>query len=253
MKFKNLHKQEQPLLLGNVWDVPSTKLAEKLHFQALGTSSSAIASLLEYKDGEEMKFSELEYMVNRIALNTTLPLSVDLESGYSLQPKEIANHIKRLVDIGVVGINIEDSRVAHERILLDADEFSKILAEVNSILLEENVDVFMNVRTDTFLLNHPNVIDETKKRIRLYEGAGAHGIFIPGIEKVTDIKEMVTCTRLPINVMSMPNLPDFETLTTLGVKRMSTGNFLFTKMYDQLENSTKELLKQKSFKSIFTC
>ena len=52
MEFKNLHNQEKPLLIGNVWDVPSTELAEKLNFQAIGTSSSAIASILGSNDGE---------------------------------------------------------------------------------------------------------------------------------------------------------------------------------------------------------
>lgn len=83
MEFKNLHNQNKPLLVCNVWDIPSTELAEKLNFQAIGTSSSAVASILGYNDGEEMEFSELEYFVKRISYISKLPLSVDLESGYS--------------------------------------------------------------------------------------------------------------------------------------------------------------------------
>lgn len=123
MEFNNLHSQDKPLLIGNVWDVPSAKMAEELNFKAIATSSSAIAALLGYNDGEEMKFSELEYLVKRIALNTNLPLSVDLESGYSRDPKQIVNHIKRLSQVGVVGINIEDSVVNQKRVLLDANDF----------------------------------------------------------------------------------------------------------------------------------
>jgi len=109
MEFKNLHNREKPLLIGNVWDVPNTKTAEKLNFHVIGTSGSAIATLLGYNDGEEMEFSELEYFVKRIALNKNLPLSVDLESDYGRKPTEIVNHITRLAELGVVGINIEDS------------------------------------------------------------------------------------------------------------------------------------------------
>ncbi len=251
MKFKNLHIQDKPLLIGNVWDVPSTKTAEKLKFQAIGTSSSAIASILGYNDGEEMEFSELEYFVERIATNTNLPLSVDLESGYSCKPKEIVNHIKRLVELGVVGINIEDSIVNEKRILLNANDFAKTLKEIKRELEKENADVFINVRTDTFILLQKNVIEETKKRIQLYQNAGANGIFVPCIEKENDIKTIVDSTNLPINVMCMPNLPNFETLTKLGVKRISMGNFLFDKMYDKFEETTKTVLNQNSFKSIF--
>jgi len=251
MEFKNLHNQDKPLLIGNVWDVPSTKTAEKLRFQAIGTSSSAIASILGYKDGEEMEFSELEYFVKRIALNTSLPISVDLESGYSRNPKKIVNHIKRLAKLDVVGINIEDSIVTKKRILLDANSFAKTLSKIKSLIEKENIDIFINVRTDTFILLKENILEETKKRIKLYEKAGANGIFIPCIEKENDIKTIVNSTTLPINVMSMPNLPTFETLTKIGVKRISMGNFVFDKMYSQFEQITKHIINQNSFKSIF--
>ncbi|MFD2564959.1 isocitrate lyase/PEP mutase family protein [Aquimarina rubra] len=251
MNFKDLHHQKTPLLLGNVWDVPSAKIAEKLGFQAIGTSSAAIASLLGYKDGEEMDFSELLYFVKRITANTDLPLSVDLESGYSRDPKIIAKHIKELAGLGVVGINIEDSIVTDKRVLLDATEFADTLIAVNNLLSKENIDIFLNVRTDTFLLKHPNIVAATKKRIELYENAGADGIFTPGAENESDIREIVTCTPLPINVMCMPNLPDFETLANLGVQRISMGNFLFDRMYSQLESTTKEVVNQQSFQSIF--
>lgn len=251
MEFKYLHKQDKPLLIGNVWDVPSTKTAEKLNVQAIGTSSSAIASILGYNDGEEMEFSEMEYFVRRIALNTTRPLSVDLESGYSRKPTEIINHIKRLSELGVVGINIEDSIVNEKRVLLDADEFAKTLSEISEHLEKEKIDVFINVRTDTFILLQEGAVEETKKRIQLYQNAGANGIFTPCIEKEVDIKAIVGSTNLPINVMCMPNLPDFVTLTKLGVKRISMGNFLFDKMYDKYEQTLKTVLTENSFKSIF--
>ncbi|MBA3986725.1 MAG: isocitrate lyase/phosphoenolpyruvate mutase family protein, partial [Flavobacteriales bacterium] len=224
----------------------------KIHFQAIATSSSAIASILGYNDGEEMEFSELEYFIKRIASNTNLPLSVDLESGYSRKPKEIVNHIKRLTELGVVGVNIEDSIVVKEtRILLNANDFARTLTEIKKDLEKENIDVFLNVRTDTFILLKENVIEETKKRIQLYQNAGANGIFTPCIENKSDIQEIVNHTTLPINVMCMPNLPDFETLKKLGIKRISMGNFIFDKMYSQFEETTQNVLTEQSFNSIF--
>lgn len=251
MEFKNLHKQDKPLLIGNVWDVPSTKAAEKLNFQAVGTSSAAIAALLGYKDGEEMTFSELAYIVKRITENTRLPVSVDLESGYSRDPKEIVNHIKHLEQLGVVGINIEDSVVDKQRVLLNADDFAKTLSEIKEQLAKENSSIFINVRTDTFILLKENILKETIRRIQRYQDAGADGIFTPCIEKENDIKTIVDATKLPINVMSMPDLPDFDTLTKLGVKRISTGNFLFDKMYHTFEERIQTVLKQRSFKTLF--
>jgi 2-methylisocitrate lyase-like PEP mutase family enzyme len=252
MEFKNLHNQNNPLLIANVWDVSSAKVAEKLNFQAIGTSSSAIASILGYKDGEEMEFSELEYFVKRISLNSTLPLSVDLESGYSRKPKEIVNYIKRLANLGVVGINIEDSIISNEkRELLNADNFAKTLKEIKKSLEKENIDIFLNVRTDTFILLKENQITKTKQRIELYERAGVNGIFVPCIENISDIKEIVDHTTLPINVMCMPNLPDFEKLKKVGIKRISMGNYIFDNMYNKFEETIQHILTQKSFNSIF--
>lgn len=252
MNFTELHNQNTPLLISNVWDVPSAKIAEKLNFQAIGTSSLAIASLLGYEDGEEISFSELKYFVEKIISNTKLPLTVDLEAGYGDDEKQIIENIKELAKLGVVGVNIEDSLVKNgERTLVDAENFSKLLENIVATLTSENIDIFINIRTDTFLLGVENTISETQKRISLYENAGVDGIFVPCIETKEDIEVIVKSTKLPLNVMCMPNIPDFKTLNNLGVRRISMGNFVFDKMYNQFENITQNIVKQQSFQSIF--
>ena len=62
---------------------------------------------------------------------------------------------------------------------------------------------------------------------------------------------IVDSTTLPLNVMCMPNLPDFETLARLGVRRISMGNFVFDKMYKDFEQTVQTVLNQNSFKSLF--
>lgn len=251
MNFKTLHQQETPLLIANVWDVPSAKIAEELGFKAIATSSAAIASIFGYNDGEELTFSELENMVKKIISNTTIPLSVDIEAGYSDDPKMIAENIKKLVQLGVVGINIEDSLVKDKRELVDAEKFKQLLVEIKNVLVEDHSDVFINVRIDTFLLQIPNAISETKKRIDLYKTTSVNGFFLPCIEDEDVIKEIVNYADLPINVMCMPNLPNFEVLKNVGVKRISMGNFLFDKMYQNFKEIENNILVDQSFKSIF--
>jgi len=251
MNFKNLHHQETPLLICNVWDVASSKVAEQLNFNAIGTSSGAIAEMLGYNDGEEMSFAELEYIVKRIATSSKLPLSVDLESGYSRNPIEIVTHIKRLIDVGIIGVNLEDSIVNEQREFLDAEDFAKTISSIKEQLQKENINTFLNIRTDTFLLNHPNTLEESFRRIQLYENAGADGIFIPCVEKPEDIAVLIASTSLPINVMCMPNLPDFKTLNQLGVHRISMGNFLFKNMHNEFEKTLRSILENQSFNPIF--
>ena len=251
MNFKELHQQATPLLIGNVWDVKSAQIAEKLNFQAIATSSAAMADLLGYEDGEKMSFEELAFMVKRIAVNTNLPLSVDLEGGYSRSPSIIVNHLKQLADLGVVGVNIEDTVVQRKRTFLPAEEFAQTLSEIVKQLKKDRVEIFLNIRTDAFLLEHANRVEETKKRIHLYENAGADGIFIPCITQKRDIEKMVKSTSLPINVMCMPDLSDFEQLKELRVQRISMGNFIFANMYQYMETTLASIVEQDSFKTIF--
>ena len=46
--------------------------------------------------------------------------------------------------------------------------------------------------------------------------ADADGIFIPFIKENTDIQQVTSSTKLPINVLSMAGLPDFQALQELG-------------------------------------
>lgn len=249
--FKNLHQQDFPLLLANVWDVPSAKIAETLGFQAIGTSSAAIAKMLGYQDGEDVPFEDLYYIVKRIKANTTLPLSVDIESGYSRDIAKIIQNVLQLVNLGVVGINLEDSIVNEERKLLPTEVFATTISTLKKGLKNKNKAIFLNVRTDTFLLNVPNRIEATLQRIRLYEKAGADSLFIPGLQQETDIVTILENTKLPLNVMCFNGLPDFKTLQNLGVQRISMGNFVFEKNIAFFEQAMAGIQTEESFLSIF--
>ncbi|MBA4055859.1 MAG: isocitrate lyase/phosphoenolpyruvate mutase family protein, partial [Marivirga sp.] len=73
----------------------------------------------------------------------------------------------------------------------------------------------------------------------------------PCITDQSDITAVVNTTSLPVNVMCMPALPDFETLKKLGVKRISIGNFLNKFAYQRLENQALTILKEGNFESLF--
>jgi 2-methylisocitrate lyase-like PEP mutase family enzyme len=96
-----------------------------------------------------------------------------------------------------------------------------------------------------------NALEETLKRIRIYENAGADGIFIPCIISKPDIKKVVESTQLPVNVMTLPNLPDLNILTQLGVKRISMGPFAYNSMMKSFENNISAIQNNKSFSSLF--
>lgn len=250
-KFVALHNRAALFLLGNVWDVNSAGIFEERGFEALGTSSAAIANMLGYTDGEEMSFSELLYIVKQIVAHVSIPLSVDLEGGYGRDPSEIINHIEQLHELGVAGINIEDSLVTKKREIRSIDDFCNVISAIKNGMRNGNIGMFLNVRTDAFLLGVEKPLEETLKRITAFEKTGADGIFIPCITDEDDIKAIVSSTKLPVNVMCMPELPSFQVLTGLGVRRISMGNFLYSSMTRYIENAIQAVQNRQSFKPLF--
>jgi len=251
-KFIQLHKKETSLLLGNVWDAKSALLFEKYGYEAIGTSSAAIANSLGYEDGEEMSFEKLLTIVKDITSKVTIPLTVDMEAGYSRDVNEIINNIATLSKNGVVGINIEDSLTINKKgIIQDANDFAKIIKKIKLHLLMSNIDIFLNVRTDSYILGDDNPKNETIKRIKLYENAGADGIFVPCITNTKDIQEIVESNTVPINIMAMPELESFDTLQKAGVKRISMGPFVYSNLKENLEAGIRTIKEEQSFKALF--
>ncbi|CDG21383.1 conserved protein of unknown function [Xenorhabdus poinarii G6] len=253
MNFTKLHYQNKPLLIANVWDVGSAMIAQQIGYQALGTSSAAIAATLGYEDGEAMSFDELLYIVNRIRSVSDLPLSVDVEAGFGKTAREITINLKRLSQLGVVGINLEDSKVINGiRQLDDAAIFASMLKEVRRALADENYQLFFNIRTDTFLLNHEQALQETLLRARLYEEAGANGLFVPCLTYENDIETIAQGINVPLNIMCMPDLPSFDKLGELGVNRISMGNFIHSAIQLKLKDLMSNIKLQQSFAGVFT-
>ena len=242
--FRALHQTTTPLLLGNVWDAPSASILEKLGFKALGTSSAAVANMLGHQDGEQMPYTEYRAIIRRITAVTDLPVSVDMEAGYTRDPLQVAKHIQELAALGIVGINLEDSLVVeNSRQLVDPDDFSRKLAIIRKKLQQYSVDVFINLRMDTFLLNHPQALAESKRRVDLYSDF-IDGVFLPCIAKEKDIEAIVSHTRLPLNVMKVSGLPSLKALEGLGVKRISTGNYFHDFMQQALAEEVRSWLDQ---------
>lgn len=252
MNFVQLHQQAEPLLLANVWDAASARAAKSAGYAVIGTSSAAIADMLGYADGEGVSFAELETLIARLRAATDLPLTVDVEAGYGETARVVVNNLLKLADMGVVGVNLEDSVVRNGfRELLDTETFARRLGDIRAGLREAGVELFLNVRTDTFLLGLANALTETVARGRRYAASGADGLFVPCVTDEADIATIVDSVSLPLNVMCMPNLPSFESLTALGVKRISMGNFLYSRVQQTLQQLFAAVRDEKSFQTVF--
>ncbi len=242
-KFYQLHHQPNPFILGNAWNVKSARLIEKAGFAAIGTSSGAIADSLGYPDGEKIPFREVLYMVQRIKASTNIPLTVDMERGYTDDMNIINDHIQKLLDIGVSGINIEDAQ--GEEIYL------RKIESIKNYLAKTNQQLFINARTDGFLQKLPSPFETTVKRSKLYKDAGADGLFVTGVSDASIIKEITSAVSLPVNVVATPNLSSVETLANAGVKRISMAVFLYRNAYQHLEKIAMAIQQENSLQPLY--
>lgn len=237
--FRNLHTTNPPLRLPNVWDAGSARLIESLGASAVATTSAGVAWTLGYRDGRALPLDEVLAAASHIVRAVKVPLSVDIEHGYSDDPKVVAATVQYLADLGVAGINIEDGPDAPQVLARKIEAIRGALASTRS-------DLFVNARTDVILaglVDPAQQVRETIERGRQYAAAGADGLFVPGLRRPEDIQTVVAGVALPLNVMAWGGLPDAAALARLGVRRLSAGSAIPQAAWRTVESLARGFLE----------
>ena len=217
--FHDLHTEPGVLILPNAWDAGSARLFEDSGAKAIATTSAGVAWALGYPDGDALPISKLAAVVSGITNIIKIPLSVDVEGGYSDDPNTVAENVKQVIDAGAVGINIEDGEGTADSLVLKIEQIRK-MANLAGVKL------FINARTDVYLneIGTPESrAAETISRAARYRNAGADGFFVPLLTEPADIKTVAQEVKMPLNIMAWPDLPPASDLSLLSVKRLSSG------------------------------
>lgn len=243
-KFNELHKSKELLILGNAWNLLSALILEKAGFKAIGTTSWGIANSLGYADGELIDFEIHLGIIKTITENVKIPVSADIEAGYGENTLTIVDNLLRVADVGVTGINIEDS-LKRQKGLKEITQHCNLLSKLRTALEKNGYkDFYINARTDTYF-QKKNPFLETIERAQAYVESGASGIFVPGIIQRDEIKEIAAKVNAPLNVLSLPGLTNCDELKGLGVKRFSFGNALSDKVIAVLQKSAAQILESR--------
>jgi 2-methylisocitrate lyase-like PEP mutase family enzyme len=227
--FRRLHAGGL-LVLPNAWDAGTAVLIESLGAKAIATTSAGMAWSHGYADGDLLPVPKLLATVAEIARVVRVPLTVDIEGGYSNEPAAVGDVVAGVVDAGGVGINLEDGAGDPELLAAKIERAKDAGARLG-------VDLFVNARTDVYLkgLAPPDRrIEETLSRAERYRGVGADGIFVPGLTDAVDIKEIASSARLPLNVLGRQGLPPAAELESLGVRRLSAGSGVAQAVYGRI-------------------
>jgi 2-methylisocitrate lyase-like PEP mutase family enzyme len=224
--LRALHHASVPLMLPNAWDAASARAVVDAGFEAVATSSAAIARALGAEDGEKMDPAVAFAAVGRIAAAVDVPVTADMEGGYGLTATEF---VERLLEAGAVGCNLEDTDHHSAQPLLEAPLQAERLAAIKDAGRAAGVDVVVNARVDTFVraVGSPDEqLADGMHRGQLYAAAGADCVY----PIVLADEEVITAFRAgvpaPVNIMLRPGSPSLARLAELGVARVSLGSGL---------------------------
>jgi len=251
--FLALHTTPDVLVLPNAWDVASAKIYEMEGFPAIATASAGISAVLGYADGEHMSRDENLGMVARIAKHTDVPVSADMEAGYSDTTQGVVQTARGVLEAGAVGMNLEDG-VGHTA-LLEQRLMEERVRAIREMADAAGIHLVINARTDVFLVSGDDTaanIEHAVVRGNAYRAAGADSIFIPDMGDMDrdTMAALVNGIDAPINLIAGPMTPPVAELTKIGVGRLSLGPRPMRACLTLLRRISRQLQDEGAFELI---
>ncbi|MFC7449470.1 isocitrate lyase/PEP mutase family protein [Rhodococcus daqingensis] len=221
-----LHQPGNPVILPTVWDAWSANLAAQAGFEALTVGSHPVADSVGKPDNEGMSFEELLTRVAQITAAVDLPISVDIESGYGQTPERL---IQGLIEVGAVGLNIEDTVHSEGGRLREAQEHADFVGGLRRAADAAGVHVVINARTDLFIKQVGDDADRVERaiaRLTLAAEAGADSLYPVGFHSDEVYQRLTSALPLPVNAIADPARGEKAGYASLGVGRVSFGPLL---------------------------
>jgi 2-methylisocitrate lyase-like PEP mutase family enzyme len=223
--LRRLHVEGPMLVLPNAWDAGSASIFVEAGFPALATTSAGIAFSLGYPDGERISRDEMLAAVSRITRRIQVPITADMEAGYGQAPDAVAETVRRVIDAGAVGMNLEDRM--EEKHLIDFALAVERVRAARRAADATGVRLVLNARTDAF--EAPEIprdkrLAEAVRRGNAFREAGADSVFVPFVGDRGTIEQLVQQIHAPVNILGTPNAPTLKEMASLGVRRVTFGS-----------------------------
>ena len=240
-RFLALHQRPGGFVMPNAWDGVSALLLKEAGFEAIGTSSAALAASLGRLDGRHAVSRE-EHLANAVLLDriSGLPINGDFEDGYGDGPEEVGATVKAAIAAGLAGIGIEDTSGNPDRPIRDFDD---AVARVAAAARAGRGRIVLTGRTDNYLQGRPD-LDDTIRRLTAFAEVGADVLYAP---YPTDMASVVALVKAvapkPLNIVvgTMQGPVSVAELQRAGVKRISMGVALYTRVMGDLRTAARQL------------
>ena len=227
LRFKALHDYPGVFVIPNPWDIGSSRMLAGLGFEALATSSAASAAAVGRRDGGLTRDQALDH-ARLIVGATHLPVSADLERGFGDTPEMVAETIRRAAAAGLVGCTIEDSTGDPNRPLYDETLAVERIAAGAEAARALPFPFMLTARAHNLLYAGAH-LDDTIRRLQLFERAGADVLFAPGLPTIEAVRTACSAVSKPVNFMVGIKGKSFPVadLAAAGVKRISLATSLY--------------------------
>jgi 2-methylisocitrate lyase-like PEP mutase family enzyme len=244
--LRSLHVPGDPIVLPNAWDVASAKAIEAAGFPVVATTSGGVAAALGYEDHEGAPGDEMLAAAARIGRSVDIPLTVDAEAGYGMEPAALVSALK---STGAAGCNLEDTDHATGN-LRDPVQHADWLRRVREAARDEGYGLVINARIDVFLSavvsgshegKQGDLVTEALTRAHAYLEAGADCVFPILLREEDTLRTFTAEAPGPVNILAIPSAPSLAELAELGVARVSYGSLLHRDLMEHFSGLLRSL------------
>jgi 2-methylisocitrate lyase-like PEP mutase family enzyme len=240
-RFLALHQRPGGFIMPNAWDGTSALLLKQAGFEALGTSSAALASAMGRLDGQHA-VSLAEHLANARLIGglSDLPVNGDFEDGYAATAGDVGTTVRAAIDAGLAGIGIEDTTGDPANPIRAFDD---AVDRVRQAAKAARGRIVLTGRADNFIQGRPDLAD-TIKRLVAFAEVGADVLYAPFPTDMNAVRDIVAAVApKPVNLLigTMSGTVPFVELQRAGVKRVSMGVALYTRVMADLRKAAAEL------------
>ena len=226
--FRRLH-EGGCFVIPNPWDVGSARYLQHLGFPALATTSAGFAFSQGLPDSEVAVSRDRSLAhIAEITASVEVPVNADFQSGYGVEPQEVADSVARCVATGVAGLSVEDSTGEPSSPLHELPLAVERIRAARQAIDRSGRGVLLTARAECYHVGHPNAFRESVRRLQAYAEAGADVLFAPGPHEADEIKALVEAVRpKPLNLLVVRDIGlGVSDIAALGVRRISVGGAL---------------------------
>jgi len=220
-----LHVPGTPLIVTNVWDALSARaVADADGVKAIASASHSVSNTRGFEDGEGMSFDQaLEAARSIITAVDELPVSIDLERGYTKNLARLRDNTKQIIAAGAAGINFEDSSGLEAAPLMPLTDQVHRIRTIRTAADDSGVPLVINARVDSLVRGGD--WNDAVTRANAYLEAGASVIFMLGLGDEAAVERAVSQIDGRVSVISGPDSVPLQRLAELGVSRVSFGPY----------------------------